>query len=52
MSNIINEENSFGSDNNSIELILKNNSYEFKGSKLDISLDILEKLKAEFNEYE
>ena len=50
--NIINEENSFGSDNNSIELILKNNSYEFKGSKLDISLDILEKLKAEFNEYE
>jgi phosphopantothenoylcysteine decarboxylase / phosphopantothenate---cysteine ligase len=50
--NIINEENSFGSDNNSIELILKDNSYEFKGSKLDISLDILEKLKVEFKEYE
>ena len=50
--NIINEENSFGSDNNSIELILKNNSYEFKGSKLDISLEILEKMKVEFKEYE
>ena len=50
--NIINEENNFGSDNNSIELILKNNSYEFKGSKLDISLEILEKMKVEFKEYE
>jgi phosphopantothenoylcysteine decarboxylase / phosphopantothenate---cysteine ligase len=50
--NIINEENNFGSDNNSIELILKNNSYEFKGSKLDISLDILEKMKVEFKEYD
>ena len=50
--NIINEENNFGSNNNSIELILKNNSYEFKGSKLDISLEILEKMKVEFKEYE
>ena len=50
--NIINEENNFGSDNNNIELILKNNSYEFKGSKLDISLEILEKMKVEFKEYE
>ena len=50
--NIINEENSFGSDNNSIELIFKDNSYEFKGSKLDISLEILEKLKVEFKEYD
>ena len=50
--NIINEENNFGSENNSIELILKDSSYEFKGSKLDISLDILEKLKEEFKEYE
>ncbi|MFW2427677.1 bifunctional phosphopantothenoylcysteine decarboxylase/phosphopantothenate--cysteine ligase CoaBC, partial [Aliarcobacter butzleri] len=41
--NILNEENSFGSDNNSIELILKNKnkSSTFKGSKLDISLEIL-----------
>ena len=50
--NIINEENNFGSDNNSIELIFKDNSYEFKGSKLDISLEILEKLKVEFKEYD
>ena len=50
--NILNEENSFGSDNNNIELILKNNSFEFKGSKLDVSLNILEKLKEEFSEYE
>lgn len=50
--NILNEENSFGSDNNNIELILKDNSFEFKGSKLDVSLDILEKLKEEFKIYE
>ena len=50
--NILNEENSFGSVNNKIELILKNNSYEFKGAKLDISLEILEKLQKEFSLYE
>ncbi|MCG3711583.1 bifunctional phosphopantothenoylcysteine decarboxylase/phosphopantothenate--cysteine ligase CoaBC [Aliarcobacter butzleri] len=48
--NILNEENSFGSENNSIELILRNKhkSSTFKGSKLDISLEILEKLQDEF----
>jgi phosphopantothenoylcysteine decarboxylase/phosphopantothenate--cysteine ligase len=50
--NILNEENSFGSDNNSIDLIFKDNSYEFNGSKLDISFNILEKLKEEFKIYE
>ncbi len=50
--NILNEQNSFGSDNNNMELILKNSSYEFKGSKLDISLEILEKLEEEFRIYE
>ena len=50
--NILNEENSFGSDNNNIELILKNNSFEFKGSKLEVSLNILKKLEEEFNSYE
>ena len=50
--NILNEENSFGSDNNNIELILKNSSYEFKGTKLDVSLNILEKLQDEFALYE
>lgn len=50
--NILNDENSFGSDNNNIELILKDNSFEFKGSKLDVSLNILEKLRDKFSEYE
>ena len=50
--NILNEENSFGSENNNIELILKNSSFEFKGTKLDVSLNILEKLQDEFNQYE
>ena len=47
--NILNEENSFGSENNNIELILKDNSFEFKGTKLDVSLNILEKLEEKFN---
>ena len=46
--NIINEDNSFGSDNNNIELILKNSSHEIKGSKLEVSMNILEKLEKEF----
>ncbi len=50
--NILNEENSFGSENNNIELILKNSSFEFKGTKLDVSLNILEKLQDEFDKYE
>ena len=50
--NILNEENSFGSENNNIELILKNSSFEFKGTKLDVSLNILEKVQDEFNQYE
>ncbi|MFY9088394.1 bifunctional phosphopantothenoylcysteine decarboxylase/phosphopantothenate--cysteine ligase CoaBC [Arcobacter aquimarinus] len=50
--NVLNEENSFGSENNNIELILKNSSYEFKGKKLDVSLNILEKLQDEFKLYE
>ena len=50
--NILNENNNFGSDTNEIELILKNTSFEFKGTKLDISLDILEKLEKEFGSNE
>ncbi len=45
--NILNENNNFGSDTNEIELILKDSSFEFKGTKLNISLEILEKLKDE-----
>lgn len=46
--NVLNENNSFGSDNNNIELILKDNTYKFIGNKLDISLAILDILKKEF----
>lgn len=49
--NILNEENSFGSENNTIELILKNKSHLVKGSKLEVSLDILENLQKEFSQY-
>ena len=50
--NILNDSSSFGSNNNDIELILKEGSFRFKGSKLDISLDILTRLEKEFNFYE
>lgn len=46
--NILEDANSFGSNANSIELILKGNSYSFCGEKLDISLEILQRLKQEF----
>lgn len=46
--NILNDENSFGSNTNEIELILKNNSFSFKGEKLDISMGILNRLQNEF----
>lgn len=50
--NILGDENSFGSDSNEIELILKNNSYAFKGEKLEISLGILNRLQNEFKDNE
>ena len=50
--NILDDSNSFGTDDNAIELILKDNSYKFKGTKLDISMDILTKLEKEFSHYE
>ena len=46
--NILNDENSFGSDKNSIELILKENSYTFSGDKLELSSSLLNILKDEF----
>ena len=48
--NILGNENNFGSDTNEVELILKDNSYSFKGEKLDVSLGILNRLQEEFNE--
>ena len=50
--NILDDSNSFGSNNNDIELILKENAHKFKGTKLDVSLDILGTLEKEFNHYE
>lgn len=49
--NILNDSSSFGSDNNKINLLLKDDSYKFKGSKLDISLDILSTLEKKFSHY-
>ena len=50
--NIIDTENSFGSDTNSINLITSNENNEniFKGNKLDISIQLLDNLKDTFNE--
>ncbi len=46
--NILNEDNSFGSNTNNIELILKETSYSFNGNKLDVSLELLNRLESEF----
>mgnify|MGYP003542445183 FL=1 len=46
--NILDENNSFGSQNNNIELILKDRSFDFSGDKLDISLEILNRFEKEF----
>ena len=46
--NILDENNTFGNQNNNIELILKDKNFYFSGDKLDISLNILETLEKEF----
>lgn len=46
--NILDTNNTFGSENNEIELILKDKSLTTKGSKLDVSFEILENLQKEF----
>ena len=46
--NILDESNSFGSDTNKIELILKDKSFDFYGNKLNISLEILNRFEKEF----
>ena len=49
--NILDKENQFGSDTNSIDLITNDNAIKFnKASKLELSLQLLEKLKDEFSE--
>ncbi len=49
--NIIKDENNFGSNSNNIELILKNKTYSFKASKLELSFELLTCLEKEFYEY-
>ncbi|AXH16118.1 bifunctional phosphopantothenoylcysteine decarboxylase/phosphopantothenate--cysteine ligase CoaBC [Malaciobacter mytili] len=49
--NIIKDENAFGSNSNSIELLLKNKIHSFKASKLELSLELLTCLEKEFDEY-
>lgn len=49
--NVLNEENTFGSNNNKIELILKDKSFSFSASKLELSSELLNYLENEFNEY-
>ena len=50
--NIISSKNNFGSNNNSIDLISKNNNiYKLSPKdKLELSLEVLDALKVEFNE--
>ena len=50
--NILDDSSSFGSSENSIEMILDSiNSHKFSGDKLDISMDILQRLAIEFKQY-
>ncbi|WP_418179612.1 bifunctional phosphopantothenoylcysteine decarboxylase/phosphopantothenate--cysteine ligase CoaBC [Aliarcobacter lanthieri] len=46
--NILDENNTFGNDDNIIELILKDKTFNFTGEKLEISLEILNSLEKEF----
>ena len=48
--NIIDENNNFGSDNNSINFITSNNEASFNGSKLEVSIKLLDTLKVSFSE--
>ncbi len=48
--NIIDENNSFGSNSNKIELIINDKTISFDGNKFDISLEILDSLSSEFYE--
>lgn len=48
--NILKDDSSFATEDNEIELLLDNTSYNFKGAKVDISLEIVEQLKREFND--
>lgn len=48
--NVISSNNNFGSDNNIIDLLFENKSFNIKGSKLEVSFDLINKLKCEYND--
>ena len=48
--NIIDQNNSFGSNSNKIEFISKHNGFTLNGDKLDISMELLDNLKGIFSE--
>lgn len=48
--NIIDQSNNFGSDTNSINFITPNDDANFDGSKLEVSMQLLDKLKVSFSE--
>ena len=48
--NIIDESNNFGSDSNSINLITSNDNANFDGSKLEVSMQLLNHLKGAFDD--
>jgi phosphopantothenoylcysteine decarboxylase/phosphopantothenate--cysteine ligase len=48
--NILQNSNSFGTQTNTIEMILKNNEFFFDGDKLDISFEIVDTLAKEFHD--
>ncbi|MCK9337552.1 MAG: bifunctional phosphopantothenoylcysteine decarboxylase/phosphopantothenate--cysteine ligase CoaBC [Arcobacteraceae bacterium] len=48
--NILQNSNSFGTQTNTIDLILEDNQFSFSGDKLDISFEIIDRLKNEFHD--
>ena len=48
--NILDDNNTFGSDTNTIEFLNQTNSFTISGDKLTISLELLENLKESFSE--
>jgi phosphopantothenoylcysteine decarboxylase / phosphopantothenate---cysteine ligase len=48
--NILQNSNSFGTQTNTIELILEDNQFSFSGDKLNISFEIIDRLKNEFHD--
>lgn len=49
--NILENSDSFGSNKNKIDLVLKDKSKQFLGDKLSLSIDMLDFLKEEFAQY-